>query len=72
MYKILFSIVLMLITGTVYGADVGIPALNLTTNQDGSQSYSVTLQVLALMTALTFLPAMLMICLLYPSPSPRD
>lgn len=38
----------------------GIPALTLTTNDDGSQQYSVTLQVLFLMTALTLLPAMLM------------
>lgn len=41
-------------------ADTGIPALQLVTNEDGSQSYSVTLQILALMTALTFLPAMIM------------
>ena len=38
----------------------GIPALTLVNNSDGSQSYTVTIQVLALMTALTFLPAMLM------------
>jgi len=50
----------MLLAGSAFGEDVGIPALNLVTNEDGSQSYSVTLQVLALMTALTFLPAMLM------------
>jgi flagellar biosynthetic protein FliP len=59
-YKLLFSLFFMLLAGSVFGADVGIPALKLVTNQDGSQSYSVTLQVLALMTALTFLPAMLM------------
>ncbi|AFU97698.1 flagellar type III secretion system pore protein FliP [Simiduia agarivorans] len=38
----------------------GIPALSLTTNPDGSQEYSVTIQILALMTGLTFLPAILM------------
>lgn len=38
----------------------GIPALTLVTNEDGSQTYTVTLQILALMTAFTFLPAMLM------------
>lgn len=37
-----------------------LPALTITTNSDGSQDYSVTLQVLILMTMLTFLPAMLM------------
>lgn len=57
----IFSIAaLILFSGFAYSADTGIPALSLVTNEDGSQSYSVTLQVLALMTALTFLPAMLM------------
>lgn len=45
---------------SVFAADPAIPALQLVTNEDGSQSYSVTLQILALMTALTFLPAMMM------------
>ncbi|WP_415900074.1 flagellar type III secretion system pore protein FliP [Neptuniibacter sp. QD48_11] len=43
-----------------YAADVGIPAVTLTTGENGESNYSVTLQVLALMTMLTFLPAMLM------------
>jgi flagellar biosynthetic protein FliP len=47
-------------SASAWSADLGISALQLTTNEDGSQTYSVTLQVLALMTALTFLPAMLM------------
>jgi flagellar biosynthetic protein FliP len=38
----------------------GIPALTLTTAPDGGQSYTVTLQILALMTVLTLLPAALM------------
>lgn len=37
-----------------------LPALTVKTNQDGSQDYTITLQVLLLMTALSFLPAMLM------------
>lgn len=37
----------------------GLPALQLTTNADGSQQYSITLQVLFLMTMLSFLPAIL-------------
>ena len=41
-------------------ADVGIPAVTLNTAEDGTTNYSVTLQVLILMTMLTFLPAMLM------------
>ncbi len=54
------SLLLILPAGSVLAADTGIPAVQLVTNEDGSQSYSVTLQILALMTALTFLPAMLM------------
>lgn len=38
----------------------GIPAMTLVTNEDGTQQYTVTLQVLGLMTALTLLPAFLM------------
>jgi len=60
-FKQLTALFIMLVlSGTVMAADPGIPALHLTTNPDGSQSYTVTIQVLALMTALTFLPAMLM------------
>jgi len=38
----------------------GLPAVTVKTNDDGSQEYTVTLQILFLMTALTFLPAILM------------
>lgn len=38
----------------------GLPALTVTTEEDGTQEYSVTLQILAIMTMLTFLPALLM------------
>ncbi|GLS24744.1 flagellar biosynthetic protein FliP [Marinibactrum halimedae] len=38
----------------------GLKAVTVTTNPDGSQEYSVTLQILALMTALTFIPAIIM------------
>jgi flagellar biosynthetic protein FliP len=41
-------------------ADPGLSALSVTTNQDGSQTYTLTLQILALMTALSLLPAMLL------------
>jgi flagellar biosynthetic protein FliP len=41
------------------GAEAGIPAVTVT-DTDGGQSYSVTLQILALMTVLTLLPAGLM------------
>ncbi|MBO1519180.1 flagellar type III secretion system pore protein FliP [Oceanisphaera pacifica] len=38
-------------------AQQGMSAVTVTTNADGSEEYSLTLQVLALMTALSFLPA---------------
>ena len=41
-------------------ADAGIQAVSVTTAPNGTQTYSVTIQVLALMTALTLLPAALM------------
>ena len=38
----------------------GLPAFTVTTKEDGSEDYSVTIQILAIMTALTFIPALLM------------
>jgi flagellar biosynthetic protein FliP len=58
--KLLFSCFLVLYSFSAFAADTGIEAIKLVTNEDGSQTYSVTMQILALMTALTFLPAMLM------------
>ncbi|HVN47020.1 MAG TPA: flagellar type III secretion system pore protein FliP [Steroidobacteraceae bacterium] len=42
------------------GAEPGLPALTVHTVAGGSQSYSLSLQLLALMTALTVLPALLL------------
>lgn len=39
----------------------GIPAITMTTNPDGSEDYSVNLQILALMTMLGFLPAIVIL-----------
>lgn len=39
---------------------LGIPALTLTKAADGTENYTVTLQILVLMTMLSFLPALLM------------
>jgi len=39
----------------------GIPAFTVTTNNDGTEDYSVNLQILALMTMLGFLPAMVIL-----------
>lgn len=38
----------------------GIPAITVKTNKDGSQDYTISLQILILMTSLSFLPAILM------------
>lgn len=39
---------------------LGIPAMTVTTNASGGQDYTVTIQILAIMTALTLLPSFLM------------
>ena len=44
-------------SGFSAGGIPAIPAIRLTTNPDGSQEYTVTLQILALMTGLTLLPS---------------
>lgn len=59
MRKALLIFSLLLLPGITWAQSQGLPALNVTTNDDGTQTYTVTLQVLALMTALSFLPAMI-------------
>ncbi|KHA58780.1 flagellar biosynthesis protein flip [Vibrio variabilis] len=48
-------------TGSFTGGGGGVPAFTMTTNADGSEDYSVNLQILALMTMLGFLPAMVIL-----------
>lgn len=60
MLRYAWIICLLLFMPSQVFADVGIPAVSLTVNDDGDTEYSITLQILALMTLLTFLPAMLM------------
>ncbi|MBR9882913.1 MAG: flagellar type III secretion system pore protein FliP [Oceanospirillales bacterium] len=50
----------LLLSSVAWGADQGIPAVTVVTGEDGTANYSVTIQILALMTLLTFLPAVLM------------
>jgi flagellar biosynthetic protein FliP len=62
MKKIVLLALLTVIASTVsFGVfsaeDLSMSALTLTTNADGSQEYSVTLQILIFMTALSFIPA---------------
>lgn len=58
MLRLLFVVLLMLLSPDILADNGTLSALTVTTNADGSQSYSVTLQVLAIMTALSFIPAM--------------
>lgn len=53
--------VFLLLSPSVFAETGALSALTVTTNAGGDQEYSVTLQVLAFMTALSFLPAMLIL-----------
>lgn len=54
--KVFAILILLLIPGWV-SAQTGLDAVIVTVNPNGSQTYSLSIQVLAVMTALTFLPA---------------
>lgn len=64
---LLGSLMLALISGMIlywsssvaYGADLDMTAFTVKTNPDGTQDYSITLQVVMLMTLLTFLPSII-------------
>ena len=55
-----FGLLVSLLPGLAVAEVGGIEAVTITTAADGGQSYSVTLQILILMTMLTFLPAIVM------------
>lgn len=57
--RLFVMITLLLSPLLAVGAEQGIPAVTVT-GDEGGQSYSITLQILALMTVLTLLPAGLM------------
>ena len=52
-------LLLMVLPFAAGAADLSLPAVTVTTNGQGQQVYSLSLQMLILMTALTFLPAAL-------------
>ncbi len=56
---ITFFALCMLVSPELFAQPGNLPAITVVTNPDGGQEYSLTLQVLALMTALSFIPAML-------------
>ncbi|MDO6691707.1 flagellar type III secretion system pore protein FliP [Aliiglaciecola sp. 3_MG-2023] len=55
---VLLSVILLAPADAI--AAPGVDALTITTNPDGTQDYTMTLQVLAIMTALSLLPAFVM------------
>ncbi|MFT5164497.1 MAG: flagellar biosynthetic protein FliP [Alteromonadaceae bacterium] len=59
MIKWLCVMALMIFAPGVMADATGIPALTLTNNPNGNQEYTISLQVLAIMTALSFIPAAL-------------
>ena len=60
-YRLIFTSILLLSAPNLFAESGAMSALTVTTNSGGDQEYSVTLQVLAFMTALSFLPAMLIL-----------
>ncbi len=57
---IILSLLAVLITPELYAAESGIPALSLTGDSAGGQTWSISIQVLLLMTALTLLPSLVL------------
>lgn len=57
--SIVGGLMLMLLSGVAAAAPDGIPALSVVTDPQGGQQYSLTLQALLVMTALTLLPSVL-------------
>ncbi len=57
----LLPVLLLLLMPLVAAADTGLPAVTVSTGDDGSETWSLSLQALALMTLLTLLPAMLLL-----------
>jgi flagellar biosynthetic protein FliP len=60
MIRRLIPLFLLLLFPIIVAAEPGIPALTVTSGENGGQDYTITLQILALMTVLTLLPAALM------------
>ena len=55
------ALTLLLVSPHLFAQSGALSAVTVTTNTAGEQEYSVTLQVLAFMTALSFIPAMLIL-----------
>ena len=55
--SLISGIILYWSSSVAYGADLDMTAFTVKTNPDGTQDYSLSLQVIMLMTVLTFLPS---------------
>lgn len=60
MQKLILTLMLLVFASLVNAEPFQLDAVSVTTNSDGTQTYTLTLQVLILMTALTLLPAILL------------
>lgn len=62
-WRILLTLLLVVAAPLAFAADnpLSIPAITLSTNPEGQQEYSVSLQILLIMTALSFIPAFVML-----------
>lgn len=60
-YVFLFFVIVLAVVfpDHAFAQQDSITAITVTTNDDGSQEYTVTLQILAIMTALSFIPALI-------------
>ena len=57
-YLLLLGLLAGIFTATDAHALMDLPAMTVTTGEDGSQNYSVSLQILAVMTIITLLPSL--------------
>lgn len=56
----LVSLMVLILLSTSASAEPGIEAFSIQTAEDGSQTYTLTLQIMIMMTALTLLPGLLL------------
>ncbi len=56
----LVSLMVLILLSTSASAEPGIEAFSIRTAEDGSQTYTLTLQIMIMMTALTLLPGLLL------------
>lgn len=60
MMRLVLLIAILFLPGAGFAESLGLPAVTLQTNADGQQEYTLSIQLLALMTAMTLLPALLL------------